>query len=80
MTKVPVSYSEVIGLNKQIESLKNKLDETRDSYSKGNASVREQLKPTLLQAEHQLYRLMEKAGTQEKKARNAENRQTGFKY
>ncbi|MDR1525138.1 MAG: tetratricopeptide repeat protein [Tannerella sp.] len=73
-------YSEVIGLNKQIESLKNKLDETRISYSKGNASVREQLKPTILQAEHQLYQLMEKAGTQEMKARNAENRQIGFKY
>jgi tetratricopeptide (TPR) repeat protein len=72
-------YSEVIRLNKQIESLKSKLDETRDSYSNGNASVREQLKPTILQAERQLYLLMEKAGIQEKKARNAENRQTGTK-
>jgi tetratricopeptide (TPR) repeat protein len=74
-------YSEVIKLNKQIESLKNKLDDTRGSYSKGNASsVREQLKPTILQAEHQLYQLMEKSAIQEKKARNAENRQTGFMY
>ncbi|MDR2680774.1 MAG: tetratricopeptide repeat protein [Tannerella sp.] len=73
-------YSEVIKLSKQIESLKNKLDETRDSYSKGNASVREQLNPTILQAENQLYRLMENARIQEKKARNAENRQIGFKY
>ncbi|MDR1116478.1 MAG: tetratricopeptide repeat protein [Tannerella sp.] len=72
-------YSEVIRLNKQIESLKSKLDETRGSYSNGNASVREQLKPIILQAEHQLYMLMEKAELQEKRARNAENRQTGIK-
>jgi tetratricopeptide (TPR) repeat protein len=73
-------YSEVIRLNKQIKSLNSKLDETRSSYSKGNTSVREQLRPTILQTENQLYQLMEKAGTMEKKARNAENIRTGFKY
>ncbi|MDR2774944.1 MAG: tetratricopeptide repeat protein [Tannerella sp.] len=73
-------YSEVISLNKQIKSLDDKINETRSSYSKGNASVREQLKPTILQAENQLYRLMEKAGAMEKKARNAENIRTGYKY
>jgi tetratricopeptide (TPR) repeat protein len=73
-------YSEVITMNKQIETLRSKLDEIRRSYTKGNASTREQLKPTILQAENQLYSLMEKAGIQEKKARNAENRQRGVKY
>ena len=72
-------YSEVISMNKQIETLKNKLDEVRSSYTKGNASAREQLKPTILQAENQLYDLMEKARIQEKKARNAENRRLGIK-
>jgi tetratricopeptide (TPR) repeat protein len=73
-------YAEVIRLNRQIETLKNKLDEIRGSYMKGNASTREQLKPTILQAENQLYNWMEKARLQEKKARNAENRQLGVKY
>ena len=72
-------YTEVINLNKQIENLKNKLDGIRDSFTKGNASTREQLKPTILQAEEQLYDLTEKVKTQEKKARNAEIRQLGNK-
>jgi tetratricopeptide (TPR) repeat protein len=73
-------YAEVIRLNGQIKTLKNKLDEIRGSYMKGNAATREQLKPTILQAENQLYDWMEKARLQEKKARNAENRQLGVKY
>ena len=70
-------YSEVININKQIDALKSRLDNIRDSYSKGNASAREQLAPTILQAENQLYTLMESAVIQEKKARNAENSQLG---
>jgi tetratricopeptide (TPR) repeat protein len=73
-------YSEVISLDKQIKSLNDKLDEIRSAYSKGNASVREQLKPTILQVENQLHSLMEKAGVMEKKARNAENIRAGVKY
>jgi tetratricopeptide (TPR) repeat protein len=73
-------YSELIGMNRQIEVLRNKLDEIRSLYTKGNASTRDQLKPTILQTENQLYDLMEKAEAQEKKARNAENRQIGVKY
>ncbi|MDR2915792.1 MAG: CDC27 family protein [Tannerella sp.] len=72
-------YSEVLNINKQIESLNNKLNDIRSSYTNGNSSVREQLKPTILQAESQLYSLMEKARVQEKKARNAEIRQIGIK-
>ncbi|MDR0393994.1 MAG: tetratricopeptide repeat protein [Tannerella sp.] len=73
-------YSELIGMNRQIETLRNKLDEIRSSYAKGNTSTRNQLKPTILQMENQLYDWMAKAGVQEKKARNAENRQIGVKY
>lgn len=72
-------YTEVINMNKQIESLKNKLNGIRDSFTNGNASTREQLKPTILQAEDQLYELTEKARIQEKRARNAEIRQLGNK-
>ncbi len=72
-------YSEVLNINKQIESLNNRLKDIRNSYTSGNSSVREQLKPTILQAENQLYTLMEEARIQEKKARNAEIRQIGTK-
>jgi hypothetical protein len=73
-------YSEVIETNKQIESLNIKLEEIRASYSKGNSSAREQIRNTILKAERQLYELTEKSRTQEKRARNAENRRTGVKY
>jgi tetratricopeptide (TPR) repeat protein len=72
-------YSDVLNLNKQIGSLNNRLNDLRNSYANGNSSVRGQLKPTILQAENQLYTLMEKAMVQEKKARNAEIRQIKIK-
>ena len=72
-------YSEVISINKQIEGLKNKLDEIRESFTKGNSSTRSQLKATILQAENRLYVLMENSRVQEKMARNAENRHLGIK-
>ena len=73
-------YSEVISINKQIETLKKRLDNIRDSFTNGSRSMREQLTPTILEAESQLYSLMEEAVSQEKKARNAENRQLGVNY
>ena len=72
-------YSEVININKQIDNLNKKLGEIRESFTKGSSSVRSQLKPTILQAENQLYALMENAKEQEKKARNAENIELGVK-
>ena len=38
----------------------------------GNKARKEQLKPTILQAEEQLHALLEQPGELEKKARNAE--------
>ena len=73
-------YSKVININKQIETLNKRLEQVRDSYTNGNSSVRNQLVSTILQAENQLYTLKEDAKTQEKKARNAENRQLGVNY
>ena len=67
-------YEEVLSLKKQIENLRNRLNEIRNSYLNTPASTRGQLKPAILQAENQLFSLMEKVATQEKKARNAEIR------
>lgn len=72
-------YKEVLNLKKQMQQLEKKLDDIRASYSEGNASTRNQLKPNILQAENQLYTLMDKIRIQEKKARNAEIRQLGNK-
>ncbi|MDR1813342.1 MAG: tetratricopeptide repeat protein [Tannerella sp.] len=72
-------WTEALKLFKQIETLNVKLDDIRASYTKSNASAREQLKPTIIQAENQLIYLLQKSQEQEKKARNAENRQMGVK-
>ena len=71
-------YEEVLTLNVQIENLQTRLSDIRNSYTNASASTREQLRPTILQAENQLYSLKEKTVTQEKKARNAEIRQLGI--
>lgn len=65
-------YEKVISLNKQIKELNTKLDGLRDAFSKGNNARRDQLKPTILQAEEQLNTLLDQPGELEKKARNAE--------
>jgi TolA-binding protein len=73
-------FQETLKLTKQIETLQLKLDDIRTAYSKGNAATKEQLRPTILQAENQLATLTLKMHEQEKMARNAENRQLGIKY
>ena len=65
-------YEKVVALNKQIKELNSKLDDLRVSYLKGSNAHREQLKPTILQAEEQLNNLLDQPGELEKKARNAE--------
>ncbi|MDR0825615.1 MAG: tetratricopeptide repeat protein [Prevotella sp.] len=73
-------YSEYLKMTEQINGLKTKLDTMRDSFHKGNSSKKEQLKPLIISAENELYSLMNSAKTQEKKARNAENKRLGIKY
>lgn len=65
-------YEKVIALNKQIQTLNDKLDGLRSSYTQGNTAKREQLKPTILDAEEQLDTLLDQPDEWEKKARNAE--------
>lgn len=65
-------YEKVVSLNKQIKELNGKLDDLRVSYTQGNKAKRDQLKPTILQAEEQLNSLLVQPAELEKKARNAE--------
>ena len=65
-------YEKVIALNKQIKELNEKLENLRASYTEGNKTRKEQLKPTILQVEEQLNTLIEQPNELEKKARNAE--------
>jgi hypothetical protein len=73
-------YSAYISMAKQIETLQQKINDLRDSYAKGNATRKGQLSGLILNAEKELYNLMEQARIQEKKARNAENKRLGVKY
>lgn len=65
-------YEKVVSLNKQIKELNEKLADLRTSYSTGNKAKKDQLAPTILQAEEQMNALLEQPGELEKKARNAE--------
>ena len=72
-------YSDVIKVSKQIDNLKEKLDELRETYAKGNTASRNQIRQTILLGENQLITLMETVRIQEKKARNAENQLLGVR-
>ncbi|GHT34636.1 hypothetical protein AGMMS49574_22420 [Bacteroidia bacterium] len=65
-------YEKHKNLNKQINELNKKLDDLRATYTKGNRARKDQLKPTILQAEEQFYSLLGQPDELEKKARNAE--------
>jgi hypothetical protein len=65
-------YEKRLDLSKQINELSYKLEDLRTVYAKGNATKKEQLKPTILQAEEQLYGMLRQPDEMEKRARNAE--------
>ena len=71
-------FSEALSMNKQIGVLNEQLNGLRNAYTNGNKAAREQLKPSILQTENQLYDLMKEAKVIEKKARIEENRQIGL--
>jgi tetratricopeptide (TPR) repeat protein len=66
-------YEKAIGLKKQAQTLAKQLTEARETYSKGNPSVRRQTSAFILQAEKDLERLRLQADEWEKQARNREN-------
>ncbi len=65
-------FQKVVDLNRQIKELNEKLATLRNEYTRGNSARKEQLKPSILQAEEQLYTLYQQPDELEKKARNAE--------
>ena len=65
-------YQKAIALRKQYKDQSAKLEGLRTAYHNGNSSKREQLRPTILQAEQQLDELLPQLDEWEKKARNAE--------
>ena len=65
-------YEKVVSIHRQIKELNEKLESLRASYIKGNKAKREQLKPTILDAEEKLNNLLAQPDEWEKKARNAE--------
>ena len=65
-------YEKVVSIHKQIKELNEKLESLRASYIKGNKAKREQLKPTIFDAEEKLNNLLDQPDEWEKKARNAE--------
>jgi tetratricopeptide (TPR) repeat protein len=65
-------YEKRMALHTQINNLNIKLEELRRTYAQGNKARKEQLKPTILQAEEEWYTLIQQPEVLEKRARNAE--------
>jgi tetratricopeptide (TPR) repeat protein len=66
------SYEKLLNINKQIEESNNRLDTLHTTYAQSGNAQKEQLKPTILHAEEQLYRLLQQPPSLEKRVRNAE--------
>ncbi|MDR1675970.1 MAG: CDC27 family protein [Tannerella sp.] len=66
-------YEKAVGLEKQASSVAGKLEEARGLYAEGNASVRDRLSASILQAEKEWESLVRQASEWEKRARNTEN-------
>jgi tetratricopeptide (TPR) repeat protein len=65
-------YEKYLKANETIASLEHRLSDLRATYRKSAAARKDELKPTILQAESQLYDLQAQPTELEKKARNAE--------
>jgi tetratricopeptide (TPR) repeat protein len=66
-------YERAIGLRQQANTLEVNLFEKRQSFSQGDAAVRNQLRPSILQSERDLRTLLVQINEWEKRARNTEN-------
>ncbi len=65
-------YQKVVDINNQINDVTGKLDELRLAFTEGNTARKNQLRPTILELENQLYDLQSQPDNWEKKARNSE--------
>ena len=72
-TEAKSFYEKVISLKLQTHSLAENLAGKRENYTQGNNTVRNQLQPSILQAEAELRSLFAQIVEWEKKARNMEN-------
>ena len=72
-TEAKAFYERVIGLRQQANTLEVNLYDKRQSYAQGNTTVRDQLKPSILQSEIELRTLLTQINEWEKRARNTEN-------
>jgi tetratricopeptide (TPR) repeat protein len=68
-------YEQALNLKQRMKTLEVELNEKRLSYTQGNQSIKDQLKPTILYAENEMRTLHSQTSESEKKARNAENLQ-----
>ena len=66
-------YERVLGLKQQVATLESNLYANRQAYSQGNATVRNQLRPSILQSERELRVFLSQISEWEKRARNTEN-------
>jgi len=71
-TDAKTLYERVIGLRQQATALEVNLFEQRQTYSQGDTTVRDQLKPSVLQSERELKALLLQINELEKRARNTE--------
>ena len=72
-TEAKSFYEKVISLKLQANSLEENLDGKRQNYTQGNNTIRNQLQPSILQAEAELRTLFAQIVELEKKTRNTEN-------
>jgi tetratricopeptide (TPR) repeat protein len=68
------AYRKVESIRRQIESIEQKLNESRDRYTAGNDAARNQLRPSILKSEEELMTLHAQMHEWIKKARNTENK------
>ena len=72
-TEAKSFFEKVISLKQQANSIEGNLDERRQAYAQGNKSLRDEMAPSILQAETDLRTLHSQIGEWEKMSRNTEN-------
>ena len=72
-TEAKSFFERVINLKRQANAVEDDLDEKRTAYMQGNESIRDKMRPTILQAETELRTLFSQISELEKRTRNSEN-------
>ena len=72
-TEAKSFFERVISLKQQVNTIEINLDEKRQAYSRGNKSLKDEMTPSILQAETDLGALFSQINEWEKRTRNSEN-------